>query len=432
MIKAWLKSPEFRAAPKNLEVTVKDLEQRGLLQWDGRTRKYDLHPVVRGVASGAMAAAERERHGQRVVDHFTSQPHRPYKEAETLEDLRNGLHIVRTLIKLNRDPHEILYAYGNGLRQALSNLDLEEVNLAILRRFFQQDWGTLAGGLSDYAKMFCANAAAYSLRASDAAASIVANRVAFFSALEMDDWHVVRMSVTNTAIDLSRLNRCARQEAWVVFAVELALLRGDGHDVFRAKLDRFEQLAELGCFSDAEENWLALDKMGRNWPDCCYRSGQAEFDYARVQYWKGALQEAHLAKAERLTVKGKRRSAIRALHSLRGIWRLEQGEWQLAGASYQEAVRLARERSLTDTASETGLALAKYHLGQLADPREEAERLAQLRDPAHRLLAQLWLELGDTEQAKKHARAAYEWAWADGEPYVRRYELTKTPKHTQH
>ncbi len=29
------------------------------------------------------------------------------------------------------------------------------------------------------------------------------------------------------------------------------------------------------------------------------------------------------------------------------------------------------------------------------------------------------------EQAKQHARKAYEWAWADGEPYVYRYELNK-------
>lgn len=75
--------------------------------------------------------------------------------------------------------------------------------------------------------------------------------------------------------------------------------------------------------------------------------------------------------------------------------------------------------------SETGLALAKHHLGQLASPREEAGRLAQLRDPAHRLLAQIWLALGDPAQAKHHALAAYQWAWADGEPYVNRYELTK-------
>ncbi|MCH7729047.1 MAG: hypothetical protein IH991_21575, partial [Planctomycetes bacterium] len=30
------------------------------------------------------------------------------------------------------------------------------------------------------------------------------------------------------------------------------------------------------------------------------------------------------------------------------------------------------------------------------------------------------------EQAKKHALAAYKWAWADGEPYVWRFELNES------
>ena len=87
---------------------------------------------------------------------------------------------------------------------------------------------------------------------------------------------------------------------------------------------------------------------------------------------------------------------------------------------------MARESGIPDADSETGLALAKFHLGQLAEPGQEAERLAQLREPAHRLLALLWLAIGDHKQAKPHALAAYQWAWADGEPYVNRYELTRT------
>jgi hypothetical protein len=65
------------------------------------------------------------------------------------------------------------------------------------------------------------------------------------------------------------------------------------------------------------------------------------------------------------------------------------------------------------------------HLGQLAEPRAEAEQLAEAREPFHRGLADLWLAIGDHEQAKKHSLAAFKWAWADGEPYVHRYELNK-------
>ena len=48
-----------------------------------------------------------------------------------------------------------------------------------------------------------------------------------------------------------------------------------------------------------------------------------------------------------------------------------------------------------------------------------------MRQPAHRYLALLWQAIGDLDHAKHHALAAYEQAWAEGEPYVHRYELTK-------
>lgn len=99
-----------------------------------------------------------------------------------------------------------------------------------------------------------------------------------------------------------------------------------------------------------------------------------------------------------------------------------------ASASLSEAVRMSRAVGLVDGACETGLALAKLNLGQLVEPQSEADRLSQLRDQEHYYLAQLWLSLGDTAQARHHALAAYEKAWADGEPHVRRYDLTRATK----
>ena len=51
---------------------------------------------------------------------------------------------------------------------------------------------------------------------------------------------------------------------------------------------------------------------------------------------------------------------------LRGVWRLERGEWALAVASLNEAVAMAQTVGQRDVASETRLVLAKLHLGQLA------------------------------------------------------------------
>ena len=65
-IKTRLRSPEFLAAPHKLQETVRDLEQRGLLQYDPHAKRYDLHPVVRGVAAGGVRQKEKALHWQRV------------------------------------------------------------------------------------------------------------------------------------------------------------------------------------------------------------------------------------------------------------------------------------------------------------------------------------------------------------------------------
>ena len=134
-----LASAEYRVAPRKLAETVGDLERRGLLQWDGRDRRYNLHPVIRGVAAGGMKAEEKQRYGQRVVDHFSSLPHNPYEQAETLDDLRDGLHVVRTLLKLGHF-QQAADAYRGDLSNALFfNIEAYAEALSLLRPFLR-DW----------------------------------------------------------------------------------------------------------------------------------------------------------------------------------------------------------------------------------------------------------------------------------------------------
>jgi tetratricopeptide (TPR) repeat protein len=140
---------------------------------------------------------------------------------------------------------------------------------------------------------------------------------------------------------------------------------------------------------------------------------------------QGRLTEEDLAAAEHLARTGKNRKTIRDLHRLRGEWRLARGEHALAAEGLQEAIRMAHEAGFPDPGSETQLALARFHLKQLPDAREEALRLSAGPDPAHLALAGLWHALGEFGPAARHARAAYRHAWADGEPYVRRHALDR-------
>jgi len=426
-MQARLESEEHREAPKKLSATVNDLEQRGLLQYDGRTRRHDLHPVVRGVASGGMKSEDKERYGQRVVDHFSSLSHSPYEQAETLGDLRPGLNVVRTLLKLGHF-QQAAGAYRGDLAIALGyNVEAFAERLSLLRPFFPAGWGELPNGVPVFDAAYLANSAAAALHhCGELKEALAAFGVALRPHLDKEVWEVTIIQLYNIAVNLWSQNLLMKALRVGTLAFDLAAVSGQQEGLFVSRLYLIPILSRLGRWAEAEATWQLVDPMGREWSRATYRPGQAEKLFAEFHFYRETLQEKHLATAERLAAEGKNRIIVRYLHQLRGAWRLEQGEWTLAAASFAEAVRMARESSLTDAESETGLALAKHHLGQLAEPQSEAERLAQLRQPAHRLLAQFWLALGDPAQAKHHALAAYRWAWADGEPYVHRYELTKT------
>lgn len=414
------------AAPQALTKTVRDLERRGLLQYDHQSKRHDLHPVVRSVAAGRLRQEEKEQYGQRVVDHFSQQSHRPYEEAETLEDVRYGLNIVRTLLQMGRH-QQAFYAYRGDLDYALAlNLEANTEILSLLRPFFPQGWATWPDNLNegdiDYLAVIAA-AALYEIGDLEEALAIFGTTL--LAGLHRAEWLVVGIRLSWIYGTLDAQKRLAKAERHVLFKLDLAGLSNNEEELFKSRLLRFRQLANIGRRADAEAMWQLLDPMGRSWSRATYRPGEAEFYYAQSYFWQGDLREDQLVLAEELTRSGKNRVIVRSLHRLRGGWRLEQGQWALAAESFHEAVRMAREIGQPDVIAEANLALAKFHLGQLPAARDTAEQLAKAKEPPHRALADLWLAIGDREQAKKHALAAYKEAWADGEPYVFRYELNK-------
>lgn len=426
---ARLESREFREATGKLSETISDLERRGLLQYDCQSKRWDLHPVVRGIAAGALSPEQNAEYGQRVVDHFSQQSHRPYEEAESLDDLRAGLHVVRTLMKMGRY-QEAADVYRGDLGNALFfNIGGYAETLTLLRPLFPEGWGRLPDAVTASAGGYLACAAGGALRSmGEAKESLVAHEASLLVDLENVEWQGLQADLQNISLPLQDLNRLARADRSLRLALDLAdcTSTDDPESLFSARLYVFVDLVVAGRWAEAEAMWQLLDPMGRNWHRAAYRPGDAEFQHASLVFRKGELNEEQIAKVEKLATAGRNRWAIREVAFLRGQWRLEQGQWDLAEESLHQAVCMARASGRAAPRAETSLALAQFHLGRLSNPREAAEHLAKAKDPAHLPLAELWLAIGDHEQAKKHALAAYKWAWADGEPYVHRYELDKT------
>jgi hypothetical protein len=424
-MRAWRDSDAVHHASRKLAETIQDLEGRGLLQFDMPTNRYDLHPVVRGVAAGAMKAEDREHFGQCVVDHFSAQPHNPYEEARTMGDVENGLHVVHTLLKLGRY-EQAADAYWPDLAFALKyNLEAYEEALAVLRVLFRAGWdhrpettSTLTANIRNHA----ANVLS-AVGEDERAFGLYEARL--LADLKEKSWESLMLVLDNIAGNQSSATKELRLTS---LGLDLATVVGSEEATFGFRHRLFCSHARLGWFDEAEADWQLLATMAFPRSRGLYQKGGIEWSFAWFQYYQGALQEEHLETAFRLAEQDFNRLAVRGVHHLRGRWRLEQNDWALAAEALDQAVTMARERRFVAETSEIGLALAKFHLGQLGkdDARSEAERLAELPNAAHRFLARLWQAIGGIEEAKHHALIAYKEAWGDGEPFVERHELTKT------
>jgi hypothetical protein len=437
----WRESAAVREAPKKLSHTVADLEHRGLLHYDRRARRYDLHPVVRGVAAGSLKPEEEKRYGQKVVDHFNTLPRSSYATAKTIEDVENGLQVVRTLLKLGHFQQAADILKVDLMHALLFNLEAHVEILSIVRPFFPMGWSRLPMEVNYVAALALANNAAIALSNSGEDKQAIMTQNSTISHVLSNQSLSLTMKtlilparISNLTVCLYYLGRLAaasrlidiRQEMETILEFEMKFA------IFNNLLNRFVIQSVLGQWPAAAETWQRLDAMGRKWRRGVYRQGYAECLFAQAQFWQGRLQEEHLSTAATLAEQDHNRGTIRMVHALRGDWRLELGAWAQAAASFSQAVAMAREVRRVDAASETGLALAKVHLHHLTgdEARGEAQRLAQLRHfadrrQANRYLARLWQALGELHQAKHHALAAYTLSWADGEPYVFRYELSK-------
>jgi hypothetical protein len=218
-------------------------------------------------------------------------------------------------------------------------------------------------------------------------------------------------------------NRLASATRCAVLASGLAGVLGDQPQLFGVRQMLFWLASITGRDAEAERRWDQLDRMSRPGRRASYRPGDAERLRVEFEYRRFRLGVDEFQRALRIARQAHNRPTVRALRRLRGAWLLRGGDVESAVGTLADVVRMARENGIIDTAAETRLALARYLHGELPTPRVEADRLAALRSPAHSPLAELWQTLGDTARATHHALAAYRWAWADGEPYVHRYEL---------
>jgi len=92
-----------------LHDALSELEERGLVGWDRRGNRYDLHPVVRSATWQRLHDAGRDIVHETVHAHLASSPDVIAVRARSLDELTPALEFYRTRIALGR--HDAAFAY---------------------------------------------------------------------------------------------------------------------------------------------------------------------------------------------------------------------------------------------------------------------------------------------------------------------------------
>ncbi|PGH44708.1 hypothetical protein COO58_09935 [Micromonospora sp. WMMA1996] len=420
--------PTAAGATSALRRTVGDLERRGLVQYDRRAGRWDLHPVVRATARATLRGADLRALGDRIIDHFSRQAQDdPYRSAVTLDHLSDAITVAQTMIELGRfaDVSEMM---GAGLAGAMTvRLEAYHEVVALTRPIFRSDWSlTSEVTPSDVTYLLSTTARAlFRLGMYEQAVALVRFRIALD--LESQATVSLRTDVANYGIAQVGLNRPALARRAYELANEFVVVPPtDPGTALQARVHLLAFLGRQGRWREAEQLWTLIETMDRDVPLEIVQPAMAELAYLRhVRYPQGLLKDPELTAAEQIAIERRSRPVLRDLRRLRGEWLLSTGAPAAAVAPLEDAVRMANEIDVPDLAAEAQLALAKLraHPDRRVAARDAATRLSPHRDAPYLTLATIWHLLGATGRAVTHARAAYVRAWADGEPYVWRFEL---------
>lgn len=415
----------IRDMAPQLADTIKDLEGRGLLQYDHGSRRYDLHPVVRGVAVGGLKNDEVSLYGQRVIDCFSQMARNPYELAENLGDFDNARLIVRSLFQMGRQIDAAIFIGENNFLSVLnSKFEAHNEILSILRPFFSEDWTVAplvygANGSISFASM-----ASMSLRRIGALSeSYRVSERAIFSLIESERYYSLCSQLINLSSTAGDQNCLRLEDRLINLALEgIRLKTYEKSSSVSVYLARFRQLAKLGRFDEAGKLWKY--RLMKAVDDSAI--AVASHHYALYLFLSGRMTEGDLVELES-KVGDSSALGRRNMVCLRGYWYLEQGDWERAKASLQQAVSLANKAGKVDRRSEIRLAYVQANLGELVDPRQVAEQFSySVSDQCLRGLAELWFVAGDVEKARCYGLKALLWARGEGDAYSQWYEKTKT------
>ncbi|MDT4954549.1 MAG: hypothetical protein QOJ02_2687 [Acidobacteriota bacterium] len=431
------------ADERELDEVLTELEDRGLVGWDKRANRYDLHPLVRGVVWSGLNEDARRGVYTSLHAHFEAVPKiDDWHEVNSLEDLTPAIELYNTLIGLGRFDDAEKFFDKRLENATLYRLSASRQRVELLEMLFPDGLEQLPRLSSQDAQAFTFNALALGYQYSGQpgrAAALFRRANTIYSEMKNDGY--LSVGLVNLSDTLRFSAALCESEA----AARRAL------DIAREQDDRFQEAVSLyllglplAAHGLANESESALKRALR----LCRAQFESQFEGAVNSYlaqsalWLGeftgarsfanrAWELAHVQNNERDFIYAARAQGEAAV----GLNDLATADERL-----HHALTRARMVNLVDEELPALVALAELRRRQ-EDLKAARELLDDVWDAAERgpyplfhadacnVLAQIERDEGNQTKAIEAATRAYRLAWCDGPPFAYHWGLEKARQH---
>jgi tetratricopeptide (TPR) repeat protein len=429
------------ADERALDSAFADLEDRGLLGWDRRSNRYDLHPIVRGVVWNGVDQDGRQDAYAVLRAYFEPLPAVEWLKVGSLDDLTPAIELYNTLIGLGRYEDAYVVFRDRLDLGTLYRLSASRLRVELLEALFPDGLGQPPRLANPRNQGHTINALAqgYQFSGRPGAAIPLFQRD---NTLRRDagDLKDFAAGLCNLADALRFAGRLRESEAAARRALGICREQGD---YFREGIGLYLLGLALAARGAATDSARALKAALRLFAE--HRQPQMEGVtnalFAQRALWlddtpaarQGANCAWELAHSQRLEG-----DFIRSAR-LQGQAALASGDLHLADERLHHALTRARtvDRAEEEIQSLTALAELDRRRGNPNAARELLDQVWELaeRGPypllhadALNVLAQIERDAGNTA-AIQAATEAFEQAWCDGPPFAYHWGLEKAKAH---
>jgi tetratricopeptide (TPR) repeat protein len=427
------------ASERELDEVLTELEDRGLVGWDKRANRYDLHPLVRGVVWSGLSDDARRGVYTSLHAHFEAVPMiDDFLKVNSLEDLTPAIELYNTLIGLGRYDNAGRFFSERLSKATLYRLSASRQRVELLESLFPDGLEQLPRLNTQGDQAFTLNTLALGYQFSGQpgrAAALYRRANTIYSESKVDGSFSIGLCNLSYTLHLSGAP-CESEST-----ARRALV------ITREQDDRFKEGVSL--------NWLGLTLAARGLANeagsalqralrlFIARSnsqgeGAANSHLAQSALWRGefagalsfanrAWKLAHILNYESDLIEAARKQGEAAL-----------GLNDFATADERLHHALTRARMVNHAEEElpalVALAELRRRQGDLKAAREMLDDVweAAERGPyplfhvdAYNVLAQIERDAGDEVKAVEAAERAYRLAWCDGPPFAYHWGLEK-------